>query len=61
MLICQIYLGNVAPTDTQKKAAEVNGDGIIDISDAMMVCQYYLGNIAKFPVEKENQSAITTD
>jgi len=61
MLICQIYLGNVAPTDTQKKAAEVNGDGIIDISDAMTVCQYYLGNIAKFPVEKENQSATSTD
>ena len=52
MLICQIYLGNVAPTDAQKKAADVNADGTMDVSDAMMVCQYYLGNITKFPAEK---------
>ena len=37
---------------TEVKYGDVNGDGIIDVSDAMMVCQYYLGNITKFPAEK---------
>ena len=45
LLICQIYLANVTPTDAQKAAADVNGDGTADVSDALMVCQYYLGNI----------------
>ena len=51
-LICQIYLANVTPTDAQKAAADVNGDGTADVSDALMVCQYYLGNITGFPAGK---------
>ena len=54
LLICQIYLGNVAPTDTQNAAADVNGDGAVDVSDALMICQYYLGNITEFPAGKSN-------
>lgn len=54
LLICQIYLGNVAPTDTQNAAADVNGDGTVDVSDALMICQYYLGNITEFPAGKSN-------
>lgn len=52
LLICQIYLANVTPTDAQKAAADVNGDGTADVSDALMVCQYYLGNITGFPAGK---------
>ena len=52
--VCQIYLGNVAPTDTQNAAADVNGDGTVDVSDALMICQYYLGNITEFPAGKSN-------
>ena len=52
LLICQIYLANVTPTDAQKAAADVNGDGTTDVSDALMVCQYYLGNITGFPAGK---------
>lgn len=54
LLICQIYLGNVAPTETQNAAADVNGDGTVDVSDALMICQYYLGNITEFPAGKSN-------
>lgn len=54
LLICQIYLGNVAPTDTQNAAADVNGDGTVNVSDALMICQYYLGNITEFPAGKSN-------
>lgn len=52
--VCQIYLGNVAPTDTQNAAADVNGDGTVNVSDALMICQYYLGNITEFPAGKSN-------
>lgn len=54
LLICQIYLGNVAPTDAQNAAADVNGDGAVDVSDALMICQFYLGNITEFPAEKKS-------
>lgn len=54
MLVCQIYLGNVTPTDAQKLAANVSGDDAVDVSDAMMICQYYLGNITEFPAEKKS-------
>ena len=54
MLVCQIYLGNVTPTDAQKLAANVNGDDAVDVSDAMMICQFYLGNITEFPAEKKS-------
>lgn len=52
LLVCQFYLGNVAPTDAQNAAADVNGDGAVDVSDALMICQFYLGNITEFPAEK---------
>ena len=54
MLVCQIYLGNVTPTDAQKLAANVSGDDAVDVSDAMMICQFYLGNITEFPAEKKS-------
>lgn len=54
LLVCQFYLGNVAPTDAQNAAADVNGDGAVDVSDALMVCQFYLGNITEFPAEKKS-------
>lgn len=54
LLVCQIYLGNVAPTDAQNAAADVNGDGAVDVSDALMICQFYLGNITEFPAEKKS-------
>lgn len=54
LLVCQFYLGNVAPTDAQNAAADVNGDGAVDVSDALMICQFYLGNIAEFPAEKKS-------
>ena len=44
LLVCQFYLGNVAPTDAQNAAADVSGDGAVDVSDALMICQFYLGN-----------------
>ena len=53
LLVCQFYLGNVAPTDAQNAAADVNGDGAVDVSDALMICQFYLGNITEFPAEKK--------
>ena len=53
LLVCQIYLGNVAPTETQNAAADVNGDGAVDVPDALMICQFYLGNITEFPAEKK--------
>lgn len=54
LLVCQFYLGNVAPTDAQNAAADVNGDGAVDVSDALMICQFYLGNITEFPAEKKS-------
>lgn len=54
LLVCQIYLGNVAPTDAQNAAADVNGDGAVDVSDASMICQFYLGNITEFPAGKKS-------
>lgn len=54
LLVCQIYLGNVAPTETQNAAADVNGDGAVDVPDALMICQFYLGNITEFPAEKKS-------
>lgn len=54
LLVCQFYLGNVAPTDAQNAAADVNGDGAVDVSDASMICQFYLGNITEFPAEKKS-------
>lgn len=54
MLVCQIYLGNLTPTDAQKLAANVSGDDAVDVSDAMMICQFYLGNITEFPAEKKS-------
>lgn len=54
LLVCQFYLGNVAPTDAQNAAADVSGDGAVDVSDALMICQFYLGNITEFPAEKKS-------
>lgn len=54
LLVCQIYLGNVASTDMQNAAADVNGDGTVNVSDALMIYQYYLGNITDFPTGKSN-------
>lgn len=54
LLICQIYLDNVRPSDRQKAAADVNGDGAVGVSDALQVCQYYLGNIMEFPAGKSS-------
>ena len=54
LLVCQFYLGNVAPTDAQNAAADVSGDGAVDVSDAVMICQFYLGKITECPAEKKS-------
>lgn len=42
--------GNPATlTETQQKAADVNGDGDITVADAQIICQFILHNIAEFP------------
>jgi hypothetical protein len=38
-------------TNDQKKAADVNGDGKLDIRDVVLVMRKALGLIDKFPVE----------
>ena len=54
MMVCQIYLGNIEATSTQKAAADVSGDGKVSVKDVMLICQYYLGNLKVFPVEEAN-------
>lgn len=54
LLLCQIYLGNVRPTDRQSAAADVNGNGAADVSGALLICQYYLGNLTEFPAGKSD-------
>ena len=40
-------------TDEQKLAADVNGDGVVDILDSALIQKYAAGKIDKFPIEKE--------
>ena len=38
---------------TEVKYGDVNGDGIIDVSDAMLICQIYLGNVIPTDTQKK--------
>ena len=38
---------------TEVKYGDVNGDGIIDVSDAMLICQIYLGNVTPTDTQKK--------
>ena len=44
--------GKAEFTEDQLNAADVNGDGEVDVNDAILVYAYVNGKITKFPVEK---------
>lgn len=45
-LIAQFYVGMI-PDSFDKAAADVNGNGSVDISDALVLAQFYVGIIDK--------------
>jgi hypothetical protein len=48
----QAGVGTIELTSTQRIAADVNGDGYCDSSDALLIWKYADGTIDKFPVEQ---------
>ncbi|MBR4282638.1 MAG: dockerin type I repeat-containing protein, partial [Clostridia bacterium] len=52
LLVLQISVNKVVPTDLQRIAADVNGDGVISAPDALLILQHSVAKIAKFPIEK---------
>ena len=40
-------------TESQKKAADVNGDGAVDMDDVLEMIWFYNGTISKFSADKK--------
>ena len=48
----QIAVGKLRPTEDQAKAADVDGEGGVTATDALLILQYAVGKIKKFPVKQ---------
>ena len=46
-------VGKFQPTEEQAKAANVDGEGEVTATDALLILQYVVGKIDKFPVEEK--------
>ena len=57
MRILQSIVGLIRLTETERAAADVNGDGCIDAGDAVLILRYDAGLLAAFPGESRGAEA----
>lgn len=48
LMVLQIGVGKIQPTEAQKSAADVDGDGVCGVKDALLILQYGTGKIDSF-------------
>ena len=51
LLALQAAVGKYTPTAYEQKAGDVNADGTLDVSDALLILQKAVDKIQAFPVE----------